>query len=37
MKERSAKPQAVGACFIEPMLFLAAEKLPERVRLGSTS
>jgi ATP-dependent DNA ligase len=29
MKERSGKAQKIGACFIEPMLCLAVEKLPE--------
>jgi bifunctional non-homologous end joining protein LigD len=29
MKERSAKPESIGACFIEPMLCLAVDKLPE--------
>jgi bifunctional non-homologous end joining protein LigD len=29
MKERSWKAQKIGACFIEPMLCLAVEKLPE--------
>ena len=29
MKERGGEPVHVGACFIEPMLCLAVEKLPE--------
>ncbi len=29
MKERSGKPVRIGASFIEPMLCLAVEKLPE--------
>jgi DNA ligase D-like protein (predicted ligase) len=29
MKERSARAQKIGACFIEPMLCLAVQKLPE--------
>ena len=29
MRDRSTIPDNVGACFIEPMLCLAVEKLPE--------
>jgi bifunctional non-homologous end joining protein LigD len=28
-KERSGKAQKIGTCFVEPMLCLAVEKLPE--------